>query len=92
MAVVTTQEGTIFVGGEFRRAEERGDADRCWRRRPASRCAEVGEAGVEDVDDAVAAAVAAQAGWAATGYDERAGDPAPAPPPPCRSAARRSPT
>jgi benzaldehyde dehydrogenase (NAD) len=72
MAVATTQEGTIFVAGEFR-APKNGATLTVLEKATGNALAEVGEAGVADVDDAVAAAVAAQEGWAATGYDERAG-------------------
>ena len=72
MAVVTSQEGNIFVGGEFRTPRS-GAKLTVLEKATGEPLAEVGAAGVEDVDDAVAAAVAAQADWAATGYDERAG-------------------
>ena len=72
MAVATTQEGTIFVAGEFR-APKTGATLRVLEKATGNTLADVGEAGVADVDDAVAAAVAAQEAWAATGYDERAG-------------------
>jgi benzaldehyde dehydrogenase (NAD) len=72
MAVATTQEGTIFVAGEFR-APKTGATLRVLEKATGNALADVGEAGVADVDDAVAAAVAAQEAWAATGYDERAG-------------------
>jgi benzaldehyde dehydrogenase (NAD) len=72
MAVATTQEGTIFVGGEFC-APRTGATLTVLEKATGNVLARVGEAGVADVDDAVAAAVAAQADWAATGYDERAG-------------------
>jgi benzaldehyde dehydrogenase (NAD) len=74
MAVQTTQkqwEGTIFAAGEFRPAGG-GAALEVLDKAGGEPLAQAGLATVEDVDAAVDGAVAAQPGWAATGYDERA--------------------
>jgi benzaldehyde dehydrogenase (NAD) len=71
MAVVTTQEGTIFVAGAFR-PPSGGTATEVVEKATGRTLSTVGVATVEDVDAAVGAASAAQAGWAATTYDERA--------------------
>ena len=71
MAVVTTQEGMIFVAGEFR-APSGGATTDVVEKATGHVLSTVGVATVEDVDAAVAAAAAAQPDWAATTYDERA--------------------
>jgi benzaldehyde dehydrogenase (NAD) len=71
MAVVTTQEGTIFVAGAFRPPSGGATAE-VVEKATGRALSTVGVATVEDVDAAVGAAAAAQAGWAATTYDERA--------------------
>jgi benzaldehyde dehydrogenase (NAD) len=68
---VATREGTIFVEGEFRPPSGGATApvlDKATR----EPLAHAGVASVEDLDAAVAAAAAAQPGWAATSYDMRA--------------------
>jgi len=69
---VETQQGTIFVGGEFRPPSGGATAPVLDKAR-GEPMAMVGVASVEDVDAAVAAAVAAQREWAAAPYEERAG-------------------
>jgi len=71
MAVATTQEGMIFVAGEFR-APSGGATTDVVEKATGHVLSTVGVATVEDVDAAVAAAAAAQPDWAATTYDERA--------------------
>jgi benzaldehyde dehydrogenase (NAD) len=64
-------EGTIFVGGEFR-PPAGGATLPVLDKARAEPLGHAGKAGVEDLDAAVAAAVAAQPDWAAAPYDERA--------------------
>ena len=71
MAVATTQEGMIFVAGEFR-APSGGATTDVVEKATGHVLSTVGVATVEDADAAVAAAAAAQPDWAATTYDERA--------------------
>jgi len=71
MAVATTQEGMIFVAGEFRTPSGGATAE-VLEKATGHVLSTVGLATVEDVDAAVEAAVAAQPEWAATTYDERA--------------------
>jgi acyl-CoA reductase-like NAD-dependent aldehyde dehydrogenase len=54
MAVVTTQEGTIFVGGEFRTPRD-GATVTVLEKATGEALAQVGAASVQDVDDAVEA-------------------------------------
>jgi benzaldehyde dehydrogenase (NAD) len=71
MAVETTRDGAIFVGGEFRAASD-GATRPVLEKATGEPLASVGVATVEDLDAAVQAAKQAQPGWAATTYDERA--------------------
>ena len=74
MAVDTTQrhrDGTIYVAGEFRPAGSGATAP-VLEKATGQPLAHAGVATADDLDAAVAAASAAQPGWAATGYDERA--------------------
>jgi benzaldehyde dehydrogenase (NAD) len=66
---VGTQEGTIFVAGEFRAT---GATAPVLEKATGEPLARAGVASIEDLDAAVAAAVEAQPAWAATTYDERA--------------------
>jgi benzaldehyde dehydrogenase (NAD) len=71
MAVGTTRDGAIFIGGEFRPASG-GATQPVLEKATGEPLADVGVATVEDLDLAVSAAKQAQPGWAATTYDERA--------------------
>jgi benzaldehyde dehydrogenase (NAD) len=71
MAVGTTRDGAIFVGGEFRPASD-GATHAVLEKATGEPLADVGVATLEDLDAAVSAAKQAQPGWAATTYDERA--------------------
>ena len=64
--------GKIFIGGEFRDAEDAQDAP-VVDKGSNSELARAGVASPKDVEGAVASARDAQPGWAAAGYDERAG-------------------
>jgi benzaldehyde dehydrogenase (NAD) len=64
--------GKIFVDGEFREAE-RGQRASVIDKGTGAELAQAGVASEGDVDRAVRAAKAAQHGWAALPYDERAG-------------------
>jgi benzaldehyde dehydrogenase (NAD) len=64
--------GAIFTGGRFAPAADGGTAA-VLEKATGHPLGDVGLAGPQDVDAAVAAAVAAQPAWAATGYDVRAG-------------------
>ena len=67
---VETLDGMIFVGGEFRPGG--GGTTPVLDKAAGEPLGSAGVATVEDLDAAVAAAVEAQPGWAATGYDVRA--------------------
>jgi benzaldehyde dehydrogenase (NAD) len=67
---VETLEGTIFVGGAFRPGG--GGTAPVLDKATGEPLGNAGVATVEDLDAAVEAAVTAQPGWAATGYDVRA--------------------
>jgi benzaldehyde dehydrogenase (NAD) len=71
MAVETTRDGAIYVGGEFRPPSD-GATQAVLEKATGEPLADVGVATVEDLDAAVGAAKQAQPGWAATTYDERA--------------------
>ncbi|HEX5622091.1 MAG TPA: aldehyde dehydrogenase family protein [Solirubrobacteraceae bacterium] len=71
MAVGTTRDGAIFVGGEFRPASD-GATHAVLEKATGEPLADVGVATLEDLDTAVSAAKRAQPAWAATTYDERA--------------------
>jgi benzaldehyde dehydrogenase (NAD) len=71
MAVGTTRDGAIFIGGEFRPASG-GATQPVLEKATGEPLADVGVATVEDLDLAVSEAKQAQPGWAATTYDERA--------------------
>ena len=64
--------GRIFVDGEFTEAES-GRRASVIDKGTGEQLAEAGVASEADVDRAVKSAKAAQPGWAALGYDERAG-------------------
>jgi benzaldehyde dehydrogenase (NAD) len=64
--------GRIFVDGEFTEAES-GRRASVIDKGTGEELAEAGVASAADVDRAVKSAKAAQPGWAALGYDERAG-------------------
>jgi benzaldehyde dehydrogenase (NAD) len=75
MAVDTAQrhwDGTIFVAGEFRPPSS-GATTPVLEKATGEPLGSAGVASAEDLDEAIAAATEAQAEWAATGYDIRAG-------------------
>jgi len=66
-----TVEGRLFIGGDWRAADD-GATFATYSPATEERLADVALAGVSDIDRAVAAARAAQPGWAALAGSERA--------------------